>query len=115
MGAGSDATSARLCKAMDRTDLLDHPRFTKLADRAAHGDEINGIVTEWTRGRSAAEIEEACVACDVPVATAYTAADMFVAQHFASPRHLVEVHDPVPGPPPAKAPLPAFVPPTTRS
>ena len=46
--AGSDANFARLCKAMDRPDLLDDPRFAKLADRAAHGDEINGIVADWT-------------------------------------------------------------------
>ena len=54
-------TSRRLCKAMERPDLLDDPRFAKLADRAAHGDEINGIVADWTatldrppRSRSAA-------------------------------------------------------------
>ena len=59
--AGSDANFARLCKAMDRPDLLDDPRFAKLADRAAHGDVINGIVADWTgharrprRSRSAA-------------------------------------------------------------
>ena len=33
--AGSDANFARLCKAMDRPDLVADPRFTKLADRAA--------------------------------------------------------------------------------
>jgi crotonobetainyl-CoA:carnitine CoA-transferase CaiB-like acyl-CoA transferase len=107
--AGGDANFARLCKAMDRPDLLDDPRFTKLADRAAHGDEINGIVTEWTRTRSAAEVEHACVACDVPVATAYTAADMFADPHFAARGDLVEVDDPVVGPTRQQAPFPRFV------
>ena len=106
--AGSDANFARLCKAMDRTALLDDPRFTKLADRAAHGDEINGIVTEWTRARSAAEVEDACVACDVPVATAYTAADMFADLHFAARGDLVDVDDPVIGPTRQQAPFPRF-------
>jgi crotonobetainyl-CoA:carnitine CoA-transferase CaiB-like acyl-CoA transferase len=106
--AGSDANFARLCKAMDRSDLLDDSRFTKLADRAAHGDEINSIVTEWTRAHSAAEIEEACVACDVPVATAYTAADMFADPHFAARGDLVEVDDPVAGPTKQQAPFPRF-------
>ncbi len=106
--AGSDANFARLCKAMDRPDLLDDPRFTKLADRAAHGDEINGIVTEWARAHSATEIEEACVACDVPVATAYTAADMFADAHFAARGDLVEVDDPVAGPMRHQAPFPRF-------
>jgi crotonobetainyl-CoA:carnitine CoA-transferase CaiB-like acyl-CoA transferase len=106
--AGGDANFARLCKAMDRPDLLDNPRFTKLADRAAHGDEINGVVTEWTRARSAAEVEEACVACDVPVATAYTAADMFADPHFSARGDLVEVDDPVVGPTRQQAPFPRF-------
>jgi crotonobetainyl-CoA:carnitine CoA-transferase CaiB-like acyl-CoA transferase len=106
--AGSDANFARLCKAMDRPDLLENPRFTKLADRAAHGDEINGVVTEWTRARSAAEVEEACVACDVPVATAYTAADMFADPHFSARGDLVEVDDPVVGPTRQQAPFPRF-------
>jgi crotonobetainyl-CoA:carnitine CoA-transferase CaiB-like acyl-CoA transferase len=106
--AGSDANFARLCKAMDRPDLLDDRRFTKLADRAAHGDEINGIVTDWTRSHSATEIEDACVACDVPVATAYTAADMFADPHFAARGDLVEVDDPVTGPTRQQAPFPRF-------
>jgi succinyl-CoA---D-citramalate CoA-transferase len=107
--AGSDANFARLCKAMDRTELLDDPRFTRLADRAAHGDEINGIVSEWTSAHTAAEVEDACVACDVPVATAYTAADMFADPHFAARGDLVTIDDPVAGPLRQQAPFPRFV------
>jgi crotonobetainyl-CoA:carnitine CoA-transferase CaiB-like acyl-CoA transferase len=106
--AGSDANFARLCKAMDRPDLLDDARFTKLVDRAAHGDEINGIVTEWTRARSAADIERACVDCDVPVATAYTPVDMFADPHFDARGDLVEVDDPVAGAMRQQAPFPRF-------
>jgi crotonobetainyl-CoA:carnitine CoA-transferase CaiB-like acyl-CoA transferase len=107
--AGSDANFSRLCKAMDRTDLLDEPRFARLSERAAHGDEINGIVADWTRSHSAAEVEQACVACDVPVATAYTPADMFADPHFAARGDLVLVDDPVAGPHRQKAPFPRFV------
>ena len=106
--AGSDANFSRLCKAMDRPDLLDDARFTKLSDRAAHGDEINGIVTEWTRARTAADIERACVDCDVPVATAYTPADMFADPHFGARGDLVEVDDPVAGAMRQQAPFPRF-------
>jgi crotonobetainyl-CoA:carnitine CoA-transferase CaiB-like acyl-CoA transferase len=107
--AGSDANFARLCRAMDQLDLLDDPRFAKLADRAEHGDVINGIVAEWTRRLPAAAVEEACVACDVPVATAYTAADMFADAHFAHRGDLVEVDDPVAGPMRQQAPFPRVV------
>jgi crotonobetainyl-CoA:carnitine CoA-transferase CaiB-like acyl-CoA transferase len=107
--AGSDANFERLCKAMDRADLLDDPRFARLADRAEHGDTINGIVAEWTATLDAREIEARCVAHDVPVATAYTAADIFADPHFAHRGDLVTVDDPVLGPVRQQAPFPRLV------
>jgi crotonobetainyl-CoA:carnitine CoA-transferase CaiB-like acyl-CoA transferase len=107
--AGSDANFSRLCGAMGRPELVDDPRFARLADRAARGDEINGIVSDWTSGHTASEIEAACVAHDVPVATAYTAADMFADAHFAAREDLVEIEDPVAGPLRQQAPYPRFV------
>ena len=107
--AGSDANFARLCRAMDRPDLVADERFTTLARRARHGDEINDLVAEWTRSRTAAEIEARCVAHDVPVGTAYTAADIFADPHMAARGDLVEVDDPVVGPLRQQAPFPRFV------
>jgi crotonobetainyl-CoA:carnitine CoA-transferase CaiB-like acyl-CoA transferase len=107
--AGSDANFARLCKAMERPDLLDDPRFAKLADRATHGDTINGIVAEWTASLDARTIEERCVAHDVPVATAYTSADIFADPHFEARHDLVTVDDPVVGALRQQAPYPRRV------
>ena len=107
--AGSDANFGRLCKAMDRLDLLDDARFARLTDRAEHGDVINGIVAEWTATLDARAVEERCVAHDVPVATAYTAADIFADPHFDARRDLVTVDDPVAGPLRQQAPFPRRV------
>jgi len=107
--AGSDANFSRLCKAMDRPDLVDDPKYGRLADRAAHGDEINGVVADWTRTLSATEIEARCVACDVPVATAYTAAEIFADPHMQARGDLVVVDDPVVGPLRQQAPFPRYV------
>jgi crotonobetainyl-CoA:carnitine CoA-transferase CaiB-like acyl-CoA transferase len=106
--AGSDANFARLCRAMDRPDLAADPRYTSLAERAAHGDEINGIVAAWTAGLPAAEIERRCVEHDVPVGTAYSAADIFADPHMAMRGDLVTVEDPVIGPVRQQAPYPRF-------
>ena len=62
------------------------PRFATLADRAAHGDVVNGIVRSWTSERTAAEIEQVCIAHDVPVATAYSATEIASDPHFADAR-----------------------------
>jgi crotonobetainyl-CoA:carnitine CoA-transferase CaiB-like acyl-CoA transferase len=107
--AGSDANFARLCDAMGQPSLVTDDRFARLADRAARSDEINGLVATWTRTLPAAEIVERCVAHDVPVATAYTAADIFADPHMRARGDLVTVEDPVLGPVRQQAPFPRFV------
>jgi crotonobetainyl-CoA:carnitine CoA-transferase CaiB-like acyl-CoA transferase len=96
--AGSDANFGRLCKAMGRPELFDDPRFATLERRAANGDLINGIVAGWCAENDAAVIEKACLAHDVPIGTAYTAADICSDPHVAARGDLVTVDDPVIGP-----------------
>jgi crotonobetainyl-CoA:carnitine CoA-transferase CaiB-like acyl-CoA transferase len=104
--AGSDANYSRLCRAMERPDLLTDERFTTLADRARHADEINSIVADWVGSLPAAEVERRCVAADVPVGRAYSAADIFADPHMAERGDLVCVEDPVIGPVRQQAPYP---------
>lgn len=106
--AGSDANFARLCRAMGQPDLASDPRFATLAERAARGDEINGLVARWTASLSAEEITARCVEFDVPVGTAYSAADIFADPHMAARGDLVVVDDPVIGPVRQQAPFPRF-------
>jgi crotonobetainyl-CoA:carnitine CoA-transferase CaiB-like acyl-CoA transferase len=94
---------------MGRPDLTDDPRFTTLAERAAHADVINGIVAEWTSRRTAADVEAACVDADVPVASAYTVADIVSDEQVAARGDLVTVDDPVLGPVRQQAPFPRLV------
>jgi crotonobetainyl-CoA:carnitine CoA-transferase CaiB-like acyl-CoA transferase len=107
--AGSDANFARLCRAMGRPDLDEDARFATLADRAANADLINGIVAQWTSGQSATDIEAACVASDVPVASAYSVADIVSDEQVAARGDLVTVDDPVLGPIRQQAPVPRLV------
>jgi crotonobetainyl-CoA:carnitine CoA-transferase CaiB-like acyl-CoA transferase len=104
--AGSDANFSRLCKAMGQPELASDPRFATLAERAARGDEINGLVADWTRSLKADEITERCVEHDVPIGTAYSAADIFADPHMAARGDLVSVDDPVIGPVRQQAPFP---------
>jgi crotonobetainyl-CoA:carnitine CoA-transferase CaiB-like acyl-CoA transferase len=107
--AGSDANFARLCRAMGRLDLLEDRRFGSLAERARHGDEINGEVAAWAATHTAEELEKLCVAHDVPVATAYSAREIVADPHFAARGDLVEVDDPVVGALRQQAPYPRLV------
>jgi formyl-CoA transferase len=104
--AGSDANFARLCRAMGRVDLLSDPRFASVQDRAAHGEEINAIVADWTGSLPAEVVMERCLANDVPVARAYSSEDIFSDPHMAERGDLVTVDDPVIGPVRQQAPYP---------
>jgi crotonobetainyl-CoA:carnitine CoA-transferase CaiB-like acyl-CoA transferase len=104
--AGSDANFGRLCAAMARPDLARDPKFATLAERAARGDEINGIVASWTSELTVEEITARCVEHDVPVGTAYSAADIFADPHMAARGDLVSVEDPVIGAVRQQAPFP---------
>jgi succinyl-CoA---D-citramalate CoA-transferase len=107
--AGSDANFARLCAAMERPELTTDPSWATVAARVAHVDETNELVASWTQGLTAAEVVDRCVAHDVPVATAHTAADIFADPHVAARGDLVTVEDPVIGPVRQQAPFPRFV------
>src|SRR5256714_1505284 len=89
--AGSDANFARLCRAMSRNELMNDPRFRSLEERAKHGEVINGIVADWCATLTAAEIEKACLASDVPVGTAYDAADIAADEHMQARGDLVSI------------------------
>jgi crotonobetainyl-CoA:carnitine CoA-transferase CaiB-like acyl-CoA transferase len=107
--AGSDANFARLCSAMARPDLATDPRYDTLAKRADLSDEINGVVADWTMTLTADEVVEHCITADVPVATAFTAADIFADPHVAARGDLVTIDDPVAGPLRQQAPYPRRV------
>jgi crotonobetainyl-CoA:carnitine CoA-transferase CaiB-like acyl-CoA transferase len=107
--AGSDTNFRRLCKAMGRPELADDPEWDTLAKRGARSDEINALVAAWTSTLTAAEVEEVCVAHDVPVGTAYSAADIVADPHMQARGDLVTVADPVAGPHLQQAPFPRLV------
>src|SRR5689334_12972113 len=55
--AGSDANFSRLCEAMERTDLLDDPRFTSPPNRPKHTAETTATVPPGPPPSNARETE----------------------------------------------------------
>jgi formyl-CoA transferase len=96
--AAGDALFPRLARAMGRPELVEDPRFRTLPDRARHAGEINGIVAEWCRRHTAAEIEEVLVAAEVPVARALSIREIFEDPQYRARGDIVEVDDPALGP-----------------
>lgn len=117
IAAGSDANFARLCAAMERPELPEDPRFDTLTHRVEHSDELHAIVAAWCASLPSEEVEQRCLASNVPAARAYTAADIAADPHLAARGDLVTVEDPVVGSIRQQAPYPRFdgVPPPVPS
>jgi crotonobetainyl-CoA:carnitine CoA-transferase CaiB-like acyl-CoA transferase len=96
--AAGDGLFPRLCRAMGRDDLLQEPRFRTMAQRAEHGDDINGIVAAWVRARTAREVQDVLERHEVPFGVAYSVADIFADPHIAARGDIETVDDPVIGP-----------------
>jgi crotonobetainyl-CoA:carnitine CoA-transferase CaiB-like acyl-CoA transferase len=65
---GTDALFPRLCGAVGRPELATDPRFTTVASRLAHVDDVEAVVAAWTASRPGAEIETALAEAGVPCA-----------------------------------------------
>jgi formyl-CoA transferase len=61
----------RLCKAMDREDIIEDPRFRTPADRARNEEPLNEIIAEWTRGRTKQEAMAKISGVSVPAGAVF--------------------------------------------
>jgi crotonobetainyl-CoA:carnitine CoA-transferase CaiB-like acyl-CoA transferase len=95
--AAGDGLFPRLCRAMGREDLPALPRFATMAQRAAHGDEINGIVAEWVAAHTSADLQAILERHEVPFGVAYSVADIFADPHVAARAAIETVDDPTIG------------------
>lgn len=93
IGCPRDTFWLELVAAMGRQDLRTDPRFATNNDRLAHAAETNGLVEDWTRERTKAEIA-AALEGRVPFGPVNTAEDIFADPHMSARDMLVEVEHP---------------------
>lgn len=94
MAASTHNVWLRLCRAMDREDLPETPKFADNASRVRHSDEINGIVANWIGARTANEVRDAFDAQHVAYSVIYDMRDAFVDPQYVAREALVKVMDP---------------------
>jgi formyl-CoA transferase len=107
--AGSDTNFSRLAAAMGRPELRDDPRFATSASRVARAAEINDLVAAWVAGRTAAEVESACLATGTPASRVRGPDELLDDPHLLARGDFVVVDDPVTGPHRQQAPHPRLV------
>lgn len=93
MAASTQSVWRRLCKAMDREDLLDKPRFEDNRSRVEHADEVNGIVADWVAEHTREEVEERFEEYGVAFQFVYDIQDIFNDEHYRERDALVNVED----------------------
>lgn len=55
-----------LCRAIEKPELVDDPRFSTLSGRKRNEEELDRIIEEWTRSRSPEEVMHLMQAARVP-------------------------------------------------
>ncbi|HEY1738522.1 MAG TPA: CoA transferase [Acidimicrobiia bacterium] len=82
IAGNADSVFERLCDAMGRADLAADERFATHRARGAHAAELDGIITNWTRGLEAKPLLRLLAEHGVPAGSVYTAPDMVTDPHL---------------------------------
>lgn len=97
IGANQDAVFARLCQAMGRPELSADERYATHLARGEHQEELDALISEWTRTLTVQALEDLMIEHAVPAGRVYDAEDMLNDPHFAAREAIVHVPDPVLG------------------
>jgi crotonobetainyl-CoA:carnitine CoA-transferase CaiB-like acyl-CoA transferase len=84
---------ARLCAAIDRGDLRDDPRFSSIAGRDEHWNELLAQIEKWTCERPGSECEEVLLSAGVPCSRYRDIAEILTDEQVARRGSLAEVTD----------------------
>jgi formyl-CoA transferase len=94
IAANADKVFGRLCAAMEQPELADDPRFATHRARGDNQEELEGIVADWSRRHTAAEIDRLLNDAGVICGPIYTIADIFDDEQFRAREMLVTHEDP---------------------
>ena len=94
IAANADKVFGRLCAAMEQPELADDPRFATHRARGDNQTELEGIVADWARRHTAAEIDRLLNDAGVICGPIYTIADIFEDEQFQAREMLVRHEDP---------------------
>ena len=92
ISAESDLHWESLCRAMERTDLLQEPRYRHILGRFRLQDEIDKAINDWTSGLGAREVMARLQGVGVPCGIVSKANDLLEDPHFQE-RDFFEVTD----------------------
>ena len=84
IAANQDTIFSRLCQAIERTDLIDDPKYATHSARGANQTELDDIINDWSKSHTMAELEALMIEHAVPVGKVFRAVDMLEDEHYAA-------------------------------
>ncbi|MET4578345.1 CaiB/BaiF CoA transferase family protein [Ottowia thiooxydans] len=104
----SGAAFKRIFDAMGRTDLLEDPRFATTATRLVHADEIDGLVADWCRSHTLADLQQRLTHFQVPHSKIHSIEDTLADPQIQARKAVIDLPDPDLGEIPAPCIVPRF-------
>lgn len=108
MAVSAESVFERLCRAMQRLDLLEDPRFAKNPARVENRDAIDAMVAEWIKARDLSEAAEVLTRHEVSFSPVYSVRDVFEDPHLREREVLTTVADARLGPVRMQCVVPRF-------
>ncbi|WP_273847222.1 CaiB/BaiF CoA transferase family protein [Rubrobacter calidifluminis] len=98
IAGNADTVFRRLAKAVGHPEWAEDPRFATHHARGENMEELDALISEWTKQRTGDEVLRVMGEAGVPAGKVYTAKDMVEDEHYAARGNIVTVEDPEIGP-----------------
>lgn len=82
LSVGDDEEWMALCKAMNKLELTDDPRFMTNLDRRRNHDELDELISSWSKTHDKFEVMEALQNVGVPAGPVFTSKDANLNPHY---------------------------------
>ena len=94
IAGNADNVFTRLSEALGNPEWSEDARFATHHARGENMEELDAMISDWTRRRSGGEILEAMRAAGVPAGKVFTAEDMMEDPQYEARENIVSVEDP---------------------
>jgi formyl-CoA transferase len=94
IAANQDTVFRRLTEAMKRPDLAADERYTTHSSRGAHQQELDDIISDWTRTIDASDLEALMEEHGIPSGKIYRAPEMLADAHFQAREAIISTLHP---------------------
>ncbi|MGI8540564.1 MAG: CaiB/BaiF CoA transferase family protein [Rubrobacteraceae bacterium] len=94
IAGNADTVFGRLSEAVGRSEWAEDEKYATHHARGENMEELDGMISDWTRERTSEEVLRAMAEAGVPSGKIFTAKDMVEDPHYRARENIVEVEDP---------------------